>query len=107
MDEYDELNEFLNEFINFFGDLLKPTEKIGQTKIFDYTISTLFTIDCGWETAIWKGDFGNIIVVARYATKEEAIQGHEDWCYACALKPTKAWSVQTQNYESFEEKIYD
>ena len=45
----------------------------GKDEVGDYTVSTVNTLDAGWETAIWKGN-GTIVVVARYATKEEALQ---------------------------------
>jgi hypothetical protein len=69
----------------------------GKDEVGDYTVSTVNTIDAGWETAIWKGN-GEIVVVARYATKEEALQGHQDWIEVCKLNPTTAWSVQTDEY---------
>lgn len=69
----------------------------GRDEIGDYTVSTVNTIDAGWETAIWKGH-GTIVVVARYATKEEALQGHQDWIKVCELCPTTAWSVQKDEY---------
>ena len=72
-------------------------ERIGKTCVGDYTVSTIDTADAGWETAIWK-EGGEIVVVARYATKEEAEQGHQNWIEICKLNPTTAWSVQMDEY---------
>lgn len=69
----------------------------GKDKVGDYTVSTVDTPDAGWETAIWK-EGGEIVVVARYATKEEALEGHQDWVEGCKLNPTVAWSVQLGEY---------
>lgn len=68
-------------------------EKIGRDYVGAYTIDTCYTFDQGWETAIWK-DGGEIIIVARYESKEEAQIGHEDWVSVCRLNPVSAWSVQ-------------
>ena len=68
-------------------------EKIGRDYVGAYTIDTCYTFDQGWETAIWK-DGGEIIIVARYESKEEAQIGHEDWVSVCRLYPVSAWSVQ-------------
>lgn len=40
-------------------------------------VSTAFTIDMGWETAII--DREGTKPVERYPTKEEAIEGHKKW----------------------------
>jgi hypothetical protein len=42
-----------------------------------------------------------MIIVARYNTKEEAEQGHKDWCAVCLNNPVSAWSVQMEEYETF------
>ena len=72
-------------------------ERIGKTQVGNYTVSTIDTPDAGLETAIWKNG-GDIVIVARYETKEEAKQGHQDWVEACKLNPTVAWSVQLDEY---------
>ena len=90
-------------FSTFFGILngnYDTAEKIGRDTVGDYTIDTCDTIDQGWETAVWKGD-GDIIIVARYDTKEEAQQGHEDWIDVCKTNPSAAWSVQMDAYVKF------
>lgn len=72
-------------------------EKVGRTRVGEYTIDTCDTVDQGWETAVWKGS-GTIVIVQRYNSKEEAKEGHEAWCTACTLNPTKVWSVQLDEY---------
>jgi hypothetical protein len=75
-------------------------DKVGRDRVGAYTIDTCHTCDQGWETAVWK-DEGEIIIVARYETKEEAQIGHEDWISVCKLNPTSAWSVQCDEYINF------
>ena len=75
-------------------------EVVGCDTVGDYTIDTCYTMDQGWETAVWKGN-GKIIIVGRYATKEEDRKGHEDWCAVCATNPISAWSVQIDDYVNF------
>lgn len=85
------LDEIVTELQNYNG------ERIGRTRVGDYTVSTLDSIIAGWSTAIWKGS-GDLVIVAYYATKEEALQGHQDWVDACKLNPTVAWSVRLNKY---------
>ena len=75
-------------------------EVVGIDTVNDYTIDTCYTIDQGWETAVWKGS-NPMIIVDRYASKEDAQKGHENWCEACKLNPSSAWSVQMECYENF------
>lgn len=75
-------------------------EVVGRDTVGEYTIDTCYTVDQGWETAVWKGD-NDMIVVGRYATKELAQEGHSDWCATCQLNPTSAWSVQLNEYVNF------
>lgn len=75
---------------------------VGRDEVGEYTIDTCYTLDQGWETAVWKGDAGEIIIVGRYATEEDAKDGHETWCEVCKqLEPSSAWSVQTDQIEFF------
>jgi hypothetical protein len=78
-------------------------EEVGRDTVGEYTIDTCYTIDQGWETAVWKNDHP-MIIVGRYASKEDAQQGHKDWCEVCKLEPNSAWSVQTERIESFGEE---
>lgn len=86
-----------------FGAMLGENnrgEVVNRDTINDYTIDTCYTIDQGWETAVWKGS-NPMIIVDRYASKEDAQKGHENWCEACKLNPSSAWSVQMECYENF------
>lgn len=86
-----------------FGAMLGENnrgEVVSRDTINDYTIDTCYTIDQGWETAVWKGS-NPMIIVDRYASKEDAQKGHENWCEACKLNPSSAWSVQMECYENF------
>ena len=76
------------------------SEVIDCDTVNDYTIDTCYTIDQGWETAVWKGS-NPMIIVERYASKEDAQKGHENWCEICKLNPSSAWSVQMECYENF------
>ena len=51
--------------------------KIGRNKIDGLTLSTAFTSDEGYETAI--GDSKHFYPVERYTNKEDAKAGHEKW----------------------------
>lgn len=75
-------------------------EKVGRDQVGAYTIDTCYTFDQGWETAVWKNS-GKIVIVARYETKEEAQEGHEDWVAVCRFNPVSAWSVQCEAYINF------
>lgn len=50
-------------------------------------VSTAFTSDCGWETAILDG--GEVHPVERYDTKDEAKQGHDKWVKVISKSPEK------------------
>lgn len=76
-------------------------DKAGHDVVEDYTIDTCDTADCGWETAVWKGE-GDMIIVERYANKEAAIAGHNRWVEKCRTEhPTEAWSVQCDTVIQF------
>lgn len=66
---------------------------VGHNQIDDYTIDTCLTADQGYETAVWVADH-DMIIVARYATKEEAALGHYKWVRKCKNHPSSAYSVQ-------------
>lgn len=52
--------------------------KVARDKVDGFTISTAYTEDQGYETAI--GDtHGNYHPVERYDTKQEAVKGHPKW----------------------------
>lgn len=61
----------------------------------DYTINTCLIADQGYETAIWVADH-NMVIVARYASREEAVLGHYEWVDRCKSHPRSAYSVQLE-----------
>ena len=90
-------------YSTLFGLMLgdnNRSEVISRDIVGDYTIDTCYTIDQGWETAVWKGS-NPMIIVGRYASKEDAQEGHENWREICKLNPSTAWSVQMECYENF------
>ena len=92
-----------NIYSLLFGAMMgenNRSEVVGRDTIGEYTIDTCYTIDQGWETAVWKGEH-EMIIVGRYATKEAAQEGHESWCEVCRYAPTSAWSVQLDAYVDF------
>ena len=87
-------------FACLMGDNIR-SEVVGRDEVNDYTIDTCYTLDQGWETAVWYKE-NRIVIVARYPDKETAIQGHREWVETCTTnRPTHAFSPQTDKYESF------
>lgn len=64
------------EFINDIGNY--DTRKVGRTKVNGVTVSTAYTSDEGYETAIL--DANGVHPVERYYGKAEAEAGHAKWC---------------------------
>lgn len=55
-----------------------------QTAVCRFIVSTTFSQDAGWETAImgkgtFTGDVGTPAPVSRYETVSEAKAGHKEW----------------------------
>ena len=94
------MDDFMSLLFGIMNNNYETAEKVGRTQVGPFTVDTCYTVDCGWETAVWKNN-NPMIIVARYNTKEEAEQGHEDWCAVCLNNPVSAWSVQTEEYETF------
>lgn len=87
-----------------FNNNYAIAEKVGRDEVNDYTIDTCYTIDAGWETAVWYKHYP-MIIVARYPDKELAEAGHKNWVETCTTnRPTYAYSVQTDRIESFMEE---
>ena len=79
------------------------SEDVGNDTINGYTIDTCYTIDQGWETAVWYKN-SEIVIVGRYPDKETAAQGHREWVETCTTnKPMMVYSVQTDRFESLRE----
>lgn len=64
--------QFLNDIGNY------DERKIGRTDVNGLTVSTCYTSDEGYETAII--DINGVYPVERYANKLEAEDGHRKWC---------------------------
>lgn len=64
------------EFINDIGNY--ETRKLGKTEVNGVAVSTAYTSDEGYETAIL--DENGVHPVERYPSKEDAQLGHEKWC---------------------------
>lgn len=75
-------------------------EEVGRDTVGRYTIDTCYTVDQGWETAVWK-DNNNMLIVGRYPSREDAEEGHKTWCEVCQLEPSQAWDVQMEEIISF------
>lgn len=63
--------EFLKDMGNY------DSRKIDKTAVNGLTVSTAFTSDEGYETAIL--DAVSVYPVERYKSREDAIAGHEKW----------------------------
>lgn len=91
-------------YSTLFGILMGKNnrgEVVGRDEVNNYTIDTCYTVDQGWETAVWYMEYP-MIIVARYPDKETATQGHNNWIETCRDNhPTHALSVQTDCIESF------
>jgi hypothetical protein len=95
------MDNIYSTLFGIFANDWEKAEKVGRDKVNGYTIDTCYTVDAGWETAVWyKGN--PMVIVARYPDKEMAAQGHNEWVDTCTTnRPTHAFSVQTDRIESF------
>lgn len=64
--------EFLGDFFNY------DDRKVEGTDVNGLTVSTVYTTDEGYETAII--DLKEIYPVERYENKDDAETGHWKWC---------------------------
>jgi hypothetical protein len=53
------------------------TRKVGRTDVDGLTVSTAYTSDEGYETAII--DANKVYPVQRYGSKANALKGHKNW----------------------------
>lgn len=63
------------EFIKDYGNY--ETRKVGKDSVNGLEISTAYSSDEGYETALI--DENGVHPVERYLTKESAIEGHKEW----------------------------
>ena len=98
------MDSFEDLLFGIFNNNRDFSDLVGRDIVGDYIIDTCYTIDQGYETAVWV-EGGEIIIVQRYPNRELAEKGHKVWCMICLTKPEKAYSVQTEQYENFYERI--
>lgn len=92
------MDSFEDLLFGLFNNNRDLSDLVDRDIIGDYTIDTCYTIDQGYETAIWKGG-GDIVIVQRYPDRKLAESGHKVWCAVCITKPEQVYSVQTERYE--------
>ena len=98
------MDDIYSTLFGIFMGTANRGETVGRDEINNYTIDTCYTVDQGWETAVWYKNYP-MIIVARYPDKETAAQGHQSWVETCTTnRPTHAFSVQTDRIESFMEE---
>lgn len=69
------LEELLEQWLR---DIAQYSKKLHRTEVYGLIISTAWTPDCGFETAII--DKNGIYVVERYKNEKESTKGHKKWC---------------------------
>ena len=99
-----ELEKLIEELKVFVGGVeagrQSENRRLRRNTVKGYTISTMYTFDCGYETAIWKDDIEKIVIVERYDDEETALEGHSDWVNLCKEhEPAKLFSVQFEEFE--------
>lgn len=68
----------MDDLFKLFGALIGgPAPTIARTEIDGFIVSTVDSMDMGYETAII--DANGTHPVQHYNTEEEAIDGHDDW----------------------------
>jgi len=71
---------------------------VKNTKLENCTVDTAFTPDTNYfETAI-APNYLAWIIVDEYATKDEAIKGHDKWVKYMKKKPKKLWGIRLERY---------
>ena len=94
------MDSLLDLMFGIMNNDYSKADKAGNDIIGDYTIDTCYTVDQGYETAMWKGD-GDIIIVERYPNKMRAEIGHSKWCEFAKTNPKFVYSVQLDEYINF------
>ena len=94
------MDSLLDLMFGIMNNDYSKADKVGNDIIGDYTIDTCYTVDQGYETAMWKGD-GDIIIVERYPNKMRAEIGHSKWCEFAKTDPKFVYSVQLDEYVNF------
>lgn len=69
--------------VGILGQAVSPPYQLEKRFIGDFAVSTVNSLDMGWETAVARQN-ESWHVVERYETKEQAIAGHARWCERAA-----------------------
>lgn len=97
----------MNNFFDMALAMLTDANNYEQRKVADkvtvdkFTISSCYTSDMGYETAICYGD--EVYPVERYEDKESCIKGHNKWIEWAKQKPTQIPYINFDN--EIEEEI--
>ena len=76
-DDYNDGFDVLDTLTSLLGGM-QPGKKIARTKIDNFIVSTVVTVDMGPETAV-KDSTDEWFVLQRYETQEGATAGHKVW----------------------------
>jgi hypothetical protein len=69
-------NKLVNAILNDGGNY--EQRKLGRVDVNGLTVSTCYTSDMGYETAIL--DDNGVYPVERYSSQAYAVLGHDKWC---------------------------
>ena len=81
------------------------SRKVGKDAVNGLVVSTCYTTDMGYETAIL--DCNNTYPVERYDSKEDAEEGHKKWIKFCKSKKTKITKLGYGSFIDDEEAILE
>lgn len=88
----DELKDIVGMLGGICQDMFNyESRKVGRDDVNGLSVSTCFTSDCGYETAIL--DVQGAHPVERYGTREQARAGHAKWLEVAAGELTEVTDV--------------
>ena len=96
------MDSFESLLYGIFNSADFQRDVVGNDKVGRYTIDTCDTCDQGYETAL-QDEHEYLIIVERYPDRGSAKAGHKEWCKFCESNPEKAYSVQFDDYEYFDD----
>ena len=92
----------MNMFRGMGQDMLNyNSRKVNRTDVNGVTVSTAYTSDCGYESAIL--DTARTHIVERYENREDAVAGHAKWV---EFAKTAVELTDVGYGESIEPKVY-
>lgn len=95
-------------FRELLCEVSKSSKKLIRTEVYGLIISSVWTPDCGFETAII--DNNGIYVVERYKTEKQMVKGHQKWCKkAKTIKEVRelSWLGITDEKDIILERNFD